>query len=69
MGPIEHTICQIAFTIEEKYKDKAFADQVLHFASLVHNVEIAPKDWQTNQDIKKIHKIGHEIKKDREQNK
>ena len=47
MGPIEHTVCQIAFKIEEKYQDKDFANQVfLLLATLLHSVENPPSDWE-----------------------
>ena len=64
MGPIEHTVCQIAFKIEKKYQDKDFANQVLLLATLLHSVENPPSDWETNKDLKKIHKLGHEIRKE-----
>lgn len=69
MGPIEHAVCQIAFKVEKKYKDKEFVDQILRIATLIHNVEIAPKDWESNKDIKELHTIGHKIRKELEQEK
>lgn len=62
MGPIEHAVCQIAFKIEKKYQDNKFKDQVLSIASSIHGLEIAPKDWETNKDLKLIEKIANEIK-------
>jgi hypothetical protein len=69
MGPIEHAVCQIAFKVEKKYKDKEFVDQILRIATLIHNVEIAPKDWESNRDIEELHTIGHKIRKELEQDK
>ena len=64
MGPIEHAVCQIAFKVEKKYNDKEFVNQILQIATLIHNVEIAPKDWETNQDIRELHTLGHNIRKE-----
>ena len=64
MGPIEHAVYQIAFKIEKKYQDNGFKDQVLSVASSIHSVEIAPKDWETNKDLKIIEKIANEIKEE-----
>ena len=64
MGPIEHAICQIAFKIEKKYQDSDFKDQVLSIASLIHSVELPPKDWETNKDLKLIERIANEIRKE-----
>ena len=64
MGPIEHAVCQIAFKIEKKYQDSEFKHQVLSIASSIHNVEIPPKDWETNKDLKLIEKIANEIIED-----
>ena len=61
MGPIEHAICQIAFKIEKKFQDSDFKDQVLSIASLIHSVELPPKDWETNKDLKLIERIANEI--------
>jgi hypothetical protein len=61
MGPIEHDICQIAFKIEKKYQDNDFKDQVLSIASLIHSVELPPKDRETNKDLKLIERIANEI--------
>jgi hypothetical protein len=61
MGPIEHAICQIAFKIEKKYQDNDFKDQVLSIASLIHSVELPPKDRETNKDLKLIDRIANEI--------
>ena len=54
MGPIEHAVCQVAFKIGKKYQDNEFKYQVLSIASSIHSVEIAPKDWETNNDLKLI---------------
>ena len=67
MGPIEHAVCQIAFKVEKKYNDKEFVNQILQIATLIHNVEIAPKDWETNQDIRELHTLGHNIRKEIEE--
>ena len=64
MGPIEHAVCQVAFKIGKKYQDNEFKDQVLSIASSIHSVEIAPKDWETNKDLKLIKKIANEIKEE-----
>ena len=64
MGPIEHAVCQIAFKIEKKYQDNEFKDQVLSIASFIHSLETAPKDWETNKDLKLIEKIANEIKEE-----
>jgi hypothetical protein len=64
MGPIEHAVCQIAFKVEKKFNDKEFVNQILQIATLIHNVEIAPKDWETNQDIRELHTLGHNIRKE-----
>ena len=64
MGPIENAVCQIAFKIEKKYQDNDFKDQVLSIASSIHSVEIAPKDWETNKDLKLIERIANEIRKE-----
>lgn len=64
MGPIEHAVCQIAFKVEKKYKDEEFSRQILEIATLIHNLETPPKDWETNEDLKKIHKIGHDIRRE-----
>lgn len=64
MGPIEHAVCQIAFKIEKKYQDTEFKDQVLSIASSIHNVEIPPKDWETNKDLRLIERIANEIIED-----
>lgn len=64
MGPIEHAVCQIAFKIDKKYQDNEFKDQVLSIASSIASVEIAPEDWETNKDLKKIERIANEIKEE-----
>ena len=64
MGPIEHTVCQIAFKVEKKYKDEEFSRQILEIATLIHDLETPPNDWETNEDLKKIHKIGHDIRRE-----
>jgi len=64
VGPIEHAVCQIAFKIEKKYQDSEFKDQVLSIASSIHNVEIPPKDWATNKDLKLIERIANQIIED-----
>ena len=64
MGPIEHAVCQIAFKIDKKYRDAEFRDQVLSIASSISKVEIPPKDWETNKDLKSIQKIAHGIAKE-----
>ena len=57
MGPIEHTVCQIAFKVEKKYKDEEFSRQILEIATLIHNLETPPNDWETNKDLKKYIKL------------
>ena len=37
---------------------------MLSIASSIHSVEIAPKDWETNKDLKLIEKIANEIKEE-----
>jgi hypothetical protein len=64
VGPIEHAVCQIAFKIEKKYQDTEFKDQVLSIASSIHNVELPPKDWETNKDLRLIERIANEIIED-----
>ena len=46
------------------HKDNEFKDQVLSIASSIHSVEIAPKDWEKNKDLKLIEKIANEIKEE-----
>ena len=56
MGPIEHAVCQIAFKVE-KYKDEEFSRQILEIATLIHDLETPPNDWETNEDLKKYIKL------------
>ena len=63
MGPIEHAVFQISIKVEKDYKDKVFAEQIRSIASYISEVEIAPDDWESNINIKKIEELSSKIQK------
>ena len=68
MGPIEYTLAQIAFNVEKKYGDKVFSSQILDVAGLIHLEGIEEsdyfQDWQDNENLLKIQKIGKMIEEE-----
>lgn len=64
VGPIEHAVLQISIKVEKDFKDFVFAEQIRNIASYISEIEIAPDDWESNINIKKIEEISTKIQED-----